>query len=169
MATGEYSSVSSQRDAERADIAREARELTTVPERELDELTDIYVRRGLDRELAREVATQLHRADPLNAHLRDELGIVEQTRPHPFRAAWVSAASFAVAATIPLAAVLLATSGTRVALLVVVSLLALAGLGVVGARLGGAPPGRAAARVLVGSGLAMAITATIGVVVGAAV
>src|SRR5262249_14081971 len=158
-------SVSSQRDAERADIAREERELTTIPDRELDELTDIYIRRGLDAELAREVAVQLHRANPLDAHMRDELGIVEHTRPHPIQAAWVSASSFAVAACIPLLAVITSTSGTRVGALVVFSLLALGGLGVVGARLGGAPPARAAARVLVGSGLAMAITAAIGVVV----
>ena len=169
MAMGEFNSVSSQRDVERADIAREERELTTIPERELDELADIYVRRGLDPALAREVAIQLHRADPLDAHLRDELGIVEQTRPHPFQAAWVSAVSFAGAAMIPLAVVILATSQARVVALVVVSLLALAGLGVVGARLGGAPPGRAAVRVLVGSGLAMGVTAAIGALVGAVI
>lgn len=169
MATGEYNSVSSQRDTERADIARESREQHTQPERELDELTDIYVRRGLDAELARQVAVQLHAADPLGAHLRDELGIVDQGRARPFQAAWVSAGSFAVAASIPLLAVILATAGTRIAVLVGVSLLALAALGVGGARLGGAPPGRAAVRVLVGSGLAMAVTALIGALVGTAV
>jgi VIT1/CCC1 family predicted Fe2+/Mn2+ transporter len=169
MATGEYNSVSSQRDTEHADIARERREQRTQPERELDELTEIYVRRGLDRPLAREVAIQLHRADPLGAHLRDELGIVEHGRARPVQAAGVSAASFAVAAAIPLLAVLVASSATRVAVLVVASLVALGALGVVGARLGGAPPARAALRVLVGSGLAMAVTAAIGALVGTAV
>lgn len=169
MATGEYNSVSSQRDTEQADIAKETRELTTVPERELDELTEIYVRRGLKPDLAREVAVQLTEADPLGAHLRDELGIHDQTRANPWQAAWVSAGSFALAAMIPLLAVILATSGTRIPVLVVASLLSLAALGVVGARLGGAPRGRAAVRVLIGSGLAMAATAAIGALVGTAV
>ena len=169
MATGEYNSVSSQRDTELADIARETREMTTQPDRELDELTDIYVKRGLDPQLARRVAEQLHAADPLGAHLRDELGIVDQGRARPLQAAWVSAGSLALAAAIPLLAVILATSGTRIPVLVVASLLSLAALGVGGARLGGAPPGRAAIRVLVGSGLAMAITAAIGALVGTAV
>ena len=161
--------MSSQRDTERADIARETSELATVPERELDELTEIYARRGLDRELARQVAEQLHAADPLSAHLRDELGIVAEGRAQPFQAAWVSAGSFALAAAIPLLAVILATEGTRIAVLVGTSLASLAALGIVGARLGGAPPGRAAVRVLIGSGLAMAITALIGALVGTAV
>ena len=169
MATGEYNSVSSQRDTERADIARERRELTMLPDRELDELTEIYVRRGLDRDLARRVAVQLHEADPLGAHIRDELGIVAGGRAQPLQAAWVSAASFAAAAALPLLAVIAATSSTRIPVLVVVSLLALAGLGVAGARLGGAPPSRAALRVVVGSGLAMAVTAAIGALVGTAV
>jgi VIT1/CCC1 family predicted Fe2+/Mn2+ transporter len=169
MASGEYNSVSSQRDTEQADIMREQREMRTQPARELDELTEIYVARGLDPGLARQVAVQLHAADPLGAHLRDELGISEQGRARPFQAAWVSAGSFAVAATIPLTAVILATSETRIAVVVVVSLAALAALGVVGARLGGAPPLRAAVRVLIGSGLAMAVTAAIGAVVGTAV
>jgi VIT1/CCC1 family predicted Fe2+/Mn2+ transporter len=169
MATGEYNSVSSQRDTERADIARETRELATVPDRELDELTEIYVKRGLDRALARRVAEQLQAADPLGAHLRDELGIVSEGRARPLQAAWVSAGAFALAAAIPLLAVILATAGTRVPVLVVASLVSLAALGVVGARLGGAPPGRAAVRVLVGSGLAMAVTALIGALVGTAV
>jgi len=169
MATGEYNSVSSQRDTERADIAKETRELSTVPDRELDELTEIYVRRGLQPELAREVAVQLTEADPLGAHLRDELGIHDQGRARPFQAAWVSAGAFAVAAMIPLLAVILATGQVRIPVLVVVSLVSLAALGVVGARLGGAPKGRAAVRVLVGSGLAMAATAAIGALVGTAV
>ncbi|MFM8303614.1 MAG: VIT family protein [Actinomycetota bacterium] len=169
MATGEFNSVSSQRDTERADIARETRELSTVPDRELDELTEIYVQRGLPRDLARQVAEHLHEADPLGAHMRDELGIVEEGRARPLQAAWVSAGSFALAAAIPLLAVILATAGTRIPVLVVASLASLAALGIVGARLGGAPAGRAAVRVLVGSGLAMAVTAAIGALVGTAV
>lgn len=169
MASGEYSSVSSQRDTERADIVRERRELSMVPERELDELTQIYVQRGLDPTLAREVAEQLHAAGALRAHLRDELGMVDARRARPWQAAWVSAGSFALAATIPVLAVILATSGTRVVAVVVAALVSLAVLGVVGARLGGAPPARAAFRVVVGSGLAMAVTAAIGALVGQAV
>ena len=169
MASGEFNSVSSQRDTEQADIEREARELRTVPDRELDELTEIYVRRGLERDLARTVAEQLTAADPLGSHLRDELGISVDGRARPLQAAWVSAASFAVAAMIPLLAVMLAPGGSRVGVLVVASLVSLAALGVTGARLGGAPPGRAALRVLVGSGVAMAVTALIGSLVGTAV
>jgi len=169
LVSGEYNSVSSQRDTELADIARETREMTTQPDRELDELTQIYVKRGLDPALARQVAEQLHDKDPLGAHLRDELGIVDGGRARPFQAAWVSAGSFGLAAAIPLLAVILATSGTRIPALVTVSLVALAALGVAGAKLGGAPPGRAAVRVLIGSGLAMAITAAIGALVGTAV
>jgi VIT1/CCC1 family predicted Fe2+/Mn2+ transporter len=169
MATGEYNSVSSQRDTERADIARERREQYTEPERELDELTAIYRRRGLDPALAREVAIQLHRSDPLGAHLRDELGIVEAGRARPLQAATVSAGAFALASAIPLIAVVAAPSDARIPVVVVASLVALALLGVVGARLGGAPPGRAAVRVLVGSGLAMGLAAAVGAVVGAAV
>jgi len=169
MATGEYNSVSSQRDTERADIARERREQHTEPERELDELTAIYRRRGLDPALAREVAIQLHRADPLAAHLRDELGIVEAGRARPLQAASVSAGAFAVASAIPLIAVVAAPSGARIPVVVVASLLALALLGVLGARLGGAPRLRAAVRVVVGSGLAMALAAAVGAIVGNAV
>ena len=169
MATGEYNSVSSQRDTERADIERESREQHTQPERELDELAAIYVRRGLDPQLARAVAEQLHEADPLGAHLRDELGIVEAGRARPLQAATVSAASFAVAASLPLLAVIAAPASVRIPAVVVVSLVALTLLGVTGARLGGAPPARAAFRVVLGSGLAMALSAAIGAVVGTAV
>ena len=169
MATGEYNSVSSQRDTERADIARERREQRTEPERELDELTAIYRRRGLDAALAREVAIQLHRADPLAAHLRDELGIVEAGRARPLQAASVSAGAFAVASAVPMLAVVAAPSGARIPTVVVASLIALAFLGVLGARLGGAPRLRAAVRVLVGSGLAMGLAAAVGALVGNAV
>jgi vacuolar iron transporter family protein len=169
MATGEYNSVSSQRDTERADIARERREQHTEPERELDELSAIYRRRGLDPQLAREVAVQLHRADPLAAHLRDELGIVEAGRARPLQAASVSAGAFTLASAIPLLAVVAAPSGARIPAVVAASLVALALLGVLGARLGGAPPLRAAVRVIVGSGLAMALAAAVGALVGTAV
>ena len=169
MAAGEYVSVSSQADTERADLDRERAELAADPDYELEELTGIYVGRGLEPALARQVAEQLTAADPLGAHLRDELGIVDEGRARPFQAAWVSAGSFALAAAIPLVAVILASSATRIPVLVVVSLVSLAALGIIGARLGGAPPGRAAVRVLIGSGLAMAITALIGAVVGTAV
>ena len=169
MGTGEYNSVSSQRDTEQADIEREKREQRTQPERELEELAAIYVRRGLDPILARKVAEQLHRADPLSAHLRDELGIVEAGRPRPVQAAAVSAGSFALAASLPVLAVIAAPASVRILTVVVVSLVALALLGIIGARLGGAPPARAAFRVVLGSGLAMGLTAAIGGIVGTAV
>ncbi len=166
MGTGEYNSVSSQRDTERADIAREIREQAVSPELELAELTDIYVGRGLDREFAREVATRLTDADPIGTHLRDELGIHESGRARPVQAALVSAASFSLAGAIPVLAMLAAPSGARIAIIAAVALVLLGLLGATGARLGGAPLGRAAARVLIGSGLAMAITALIGSAVG---
>jgi vacuolar iron transporter family protein len=166
MGTGEYNSVSSQRDTERADIAREQREQAVDPDHELAELTDIYVGRGLDREFAHEVAKQLTHADPLGSHLRDELGIHESGRARPVQAAAVSAASFTVAGLIPVLAMLAAPSGSRIAVIAAVALVALAALGAIGARLGGAPIGRGAVRVLIGSGLAMAVTALIGDIVG---
>jgi vacuolar iron transporter family protein len=166
MGTGEYNSVSSQRDTERADIVREQREQAVDPDLELAELTDIYVGRGLDREFAREVAKQLTRADPLGSHLRDELGIHESGRARPVQAAAVSASAFTVAGVIPVLAMLAAPAGDRIAVIAAVALVALAALGAVGARLGGAPVVRGAARVLIGSGLAMAVTALIGDIVG---
>jgi VIT1/CCC1 family predicted Fe2+/Mn2+ transporter len=166
MGTGEYNSVSSQRDTERADIAREQREQAVDPDLELAELTDIYVGRGLDREFAREVAKQLTATDPLGSHLRDELGIHESARARPVQAALVSTASFTLAGIIPVLAMLAAPSGSRIPVIAAVALVALGVLGAVGARLGGAPIARGAARVLIGSGLAMAVTALIGDVVG---
>ena len=120
MAVGEYVSVSSQRDAERADITRERQQQQADPDRELAELTGIYLRRGLDQQLAGTVAAELMQADPLGAHLRDELGMNQQTRARPVQAALVSAASFAAGAAPPLLAL----------------------LGVLGAQLGGAAAGR---------------------------
>jgi vacuolar iron transporter family protein len=167
MAAGEYVSVSSQRDAERADVVRE-RQQQADPGLELAELTDVYVRRGLDEQLAGTVAATLMRADPLGAHLRDELGLSDQTRARPVQAALVSAASFAVGAALPLLALLLAPPPARIAVIAASALGLLALLGAVGGRLGGAPAGRAALRVTLGGGLAMAATALIGRLVGAA-
>jgi VIT1/CCC1 family predicted Fe2+/Mn2+ transporter len=166
MAAGEYSSVSSQRDTELADIARETHELARFPDHELEELTQIYEGRGLDRPLAREVATQLMRTDPLGSHVRDELGIHPDTIARPVQAAVVSATSFAVGAALALLTAILAPASARIAVLAVVTLILLAVLGVVGARLGGAEPRRAALRITIGGGLAMAITAGIGAFVG---
>ena len=169
MAAGEYVSVSSQSDTERADLARERAELSDEPERELDELTDIYAARGLDLGLARTVAEQLMEHDALGAHARDELGISETVTARPVQAAFTSAGTFAIGAVVPLL-VALAARGT--ALIVVVALTALvelAVLGALGARAGGAPIGRGVARVVFWGALAMALTALIGTVFGAVV
>lgn len=168
MAAGEYVSVSSQRDAERADITLERQQQQADPDLELAELTDIYVRRGLDPDLAGTVAATLMQADPLGAHLRDELGLSDHTRARPVQAAVVSAASFAVGAGLPLLALLLAPPASRIAVIAASALGLLALLGVLGGRLGGAAARRAAVRVTVGGGLAMAATALIGRLVGAA-
>jgi len=169
MAAGEYVSVSSQRDAEQADIAREKRELATTPESELEELTKIYIGRGLDPELARKVAIQLTAHDPLGAHLRDELGIEERGMARPFQAAWISAVSFAVFALLPILGLLIAPASLRIVSIAIVTLLSLGALGAIGGKLGGASMGRAALRVTAGGALAMAITAGIGHLLGVAV
>jgi vacuolar iron transporter family protein len=166
MAVGEYISVSSQRDTEIADLQIEAEALEAHPEAELTELATIYVRRGLEPDLARRVAEQLHAHDRLGAHARDELGITEIARARPFQASWTSAASFTAAAILPLVAVGLAPRGIRVVVTAVVALIALAVLGVLGAKVGGAPWRRGAMRVVLGGGLAMALTAAIGHLVG---
>src|SRR5262245_20723190 len=150
MAAGEYVSVSSQRDAERADITRERQQQRAGPDRELVELTDIYVRRGLGPDLAGTVAATLMRADPLGAHLRDELGMTEQGRARPVQAAAVSAASFAVSSAVPLLALLLAPPAGRIAAIDTSALALLALLGALGGRVGGAAAGRAAVRVTAG-------------------
>jgi VIT1/CCC1 family predicted Fe2+/Mn2+ transporter len=167
MAAGEYVSVSSQRDAERADIARERRELATDPEFEQAELTEIYLRRGLDRALATTVAEQLMATDPLGSHLHDELGLQPDGLARPLQAAVVSAVSFAAGAVLPLALIVGAPIGVRVPVTALAALVLLALLGAVGARLGGARVGRAALRVTVGGALAMGLTALIGQLVGA--
>src|SRR5689334_16382842 len=169
MAAGEYVSVSSQRDAEQADRHREAEELRRFPEAELRELTDIYVQRGLDRQLAGEVAAQLHEHDALSAHLRDELRLDLDQPANPVRAAAVSAGAFAVGATLPLISGAVSGGTMRLVLIVVVALVALAALGAIGARVGGGLQGRASLRVLIGGGLAMGASILIGNLVGAVV
>ena len=169
MAAGEYVSVSSQRDAERADMRMEARELRRDPSGELRELAGIYEQRGLSPVLAQEVATALSRGGALRAHARDELGLTEARRARPFQAAWTSALSFSAGAALPLLAVAVAPASARVGVTVVVTLLGLGALGEAGARLGGAPPGRAIVRVLAWGAAAMAVTAGIGALVGSVV
>jgi vacuolar iron transporter family protein len=162
MAVGEYVSVSSQRDAEQADVEREKGELTGQPKDELNELAMIYVRRGLEKELAMKVAEQLSAHDRLGAHMRDELGIDLASLARPMQAAWISAASFASFAIVPILALLVVPAGARIAAIAAVSLVTLAVLGAFGGHLGGAPLGRAALRVTLGGALAMAVTAAIG-------
>ena len=158
MAVGEYVSVSSQRDAELADVDRETRELAGRPRAELEELASIYVTRGLDADLAMRVAEQLSARDRLGAHLRDELGIDQASLARPMQAAWVSAASFASFAVVPIVALLVAPAAARIPAIAALSLLSLAALGAFGGHLGGAPIGRAALRVTIGGALAMAVT-----------
>ena len=166
MAAGEYVSVSSQRDAEQADIAVETAELRQDPEGELHELATIYERRGLPADLARRVAETLSAGGALKAHLRDELGLSHERMARPFQAAWASALSFSAGAVIPLLAIALVGGTARVPVCVVVTALALALLGGLGARLGGARPGRAATRVVAWGLIAMGATAAIGGLVG---
>jgi vacuolar iron transporter family protein len=166
MAVGEYVSVSSQRDAEQADVAIEKGELATDPRAELNELAMIYVKRGLDRALAMQVAEQLSAHDRLAAHLRDELGIDPGSLARPLQAAWVSAASFSFFALLPILGLVVAPAAARIAVIAGLSLASLAVLGAFGAYLGGAPLGRAALRVTVGGGVAMALTAVIGHLLG---
>lgn len=166
MAAGEYVSVASTADAENADIAREQQELAESPDAELHELAGIYHKRGLDKDLAMQVAKQLSDHDRLGAHLRDELGIEEHRRARPFQAAWISALSFAVFALVPIVGLVIAPSGYRMHFIAGVTLLSLATLGALGARLGGASPLRGALRVAVGGALAMAVTGAIGHLLG---
>jgi VIT1/CCC1 family predicted Fe2+/Mn2+ transporter len=166
MAAGEYVSVSSQSDTERADMARETRELAETPEFEQDELTEIYKKRGLDDDLARQVAVKLMAHDALGAHMRDELGISEFTTARPIQAAFASALTFSVGAALPLLIVLIAPSSALIPLVSIASLGFLALLGAVGAKAGGARVGRATARVTFWGALAMALTAGIGAALG---
>ena len=169
MAAGEYVSVSSQADSEAADLAREQRELSALPDQELAELTAIYMDRGLERPLAQEVARQLTASDALGTHARDELGISEVTTARPLQAALASAATFTAGAAMPLLAVVIAPTALLVAAVSGVSLLFLAVLGAVGARAGGAAMARPTLRVAFWGALAMALTAGIGRLFGAVV
>ena len=169
MAAGEYVSVSSQSDTEQADLTRERAELATQPEFEREELAQIYVERGVDPALARQVAAQLMAKDALGAHARDELGISEITTARPVQAALTSAATFAVGAAMPLTMVLLMPRPILVAGVSIASLAFLALLGAIGAQAGGANVGRATLRVTFWGALAMALTAGIGAVFGTVV
>jgi VIT1/CCC1 family predicted Fe2+/Mn2+ transporter len=169
MAAGEYVSVSSQADTEQADLKRERHELATEPQAEEDELTGIYVRRGLEPELARTVARQLTASGALAAHARDELGLTEELAARPLQAALASAATFAVGAGVPVLTILLAPAGALVLVVAAVSLLCLVSLGAIAARVGGAPMLVGAARVTVWGALAMLATATVGNLFGAVV
>jgi VIT1/CCC1 family predicted Fe2+/Mn2+ transporter len=166
MAAGEYVSVSSQRDAEEADLRLEATELSKDPSGELRELARIYERRGLPADLATQVAVALSKGGALAAHARDELGLDEQRRARPMQAAWASALAFSAGAILPLVAIGVSPGSNRALVCVAVTLVALALLGATGARLGGAPRLRATLRILVWSALAMAVTAGIGALVG---
>lgn len=169
MAAGEYVSVSSQADTERADLTRERAELAAEPAAEEDELTGIYVQRGLDEELARRVAQQLTAKDALRAHLRDELGHSEEFAARPLQAALASAATFAAGAAVPLVTALIAPPGILSWTVSGVSLVSLAALGGIAARAGGAPAAVGAARVAFWGALAMALTAGVGALFGATV
>lgn len=166
MAAGEYVSVSSQRDAERADIVLEKAELASDPQGELRELTAIYRRRGLDDGLARKVAEQLSAGNRLVTHVRDELGLEEASLARPIQAAIVSAASFASLALLPIATLLLTPARWHVTAIVASALISLAVLGALGGRLGGAPVLRAGIRAVAGGGFAMVVTALIGHLLG---
>jgi vacuolar iron transporter family protein len=168
MAAGEYVSVSSQADAEKADIARETRELREMPDAEREELTRIYMERGLDREFARQVATQMMERDALGAHARDELGISEMVAANPIQAAMVSALTFAVGAVFPLIVALLVPVSQIVYAVAATTLVALAILGGFGASAGGAGIIKGAARVTFWGMLAMVATAAVGSLFGVA-
>ena len=157
MATGEYVSVSSQRDVEEADLALEASEIERNPDGELKELAAI---------LSMEVARALTAHDALDAHRRDELGLADELAANPLQAAWTSAAAFSSGALIPVLSVALAPASVRIAVCVAITLTALAGLGAVGAHLGGADRRRALIRVLIWGAVAMAVTLGVGALVG---
>jgi VIT1/CCC1 family predicted Fe2+/Mn2+ transporter len=169
MAAGEYVSVSSQADTERADLAIERRELAAQPEAEEDELTAIYVERGLDADLARTVARQMTAKDALTTHARDELGLTDALAARPLQAALASAATFAVGAGVPIVTILLAPLPALVLIVSVVSLLCLIALGAIAARAGGASMLVGAGRVAFWGVLAMAVTAGVGKLFGTAV
>ncbi|HWE21636.1 MAG TPA: VIT family protein [Hyphomicrobiaceae bacterium] len=169
MAAGEYVSVSSQSDTEQADLARERSELSENAPAELEELTGIYVKRGLDRDLAVQVARQLMAKDALAAHARDELGISSVTTARPVQAALTSAATFAIGAALPLSIAVVAPTNRTVLAVSLASLVFLAALGAVGARAGGADVAKATLRVTFWGAFAMAVTAGIGALSGVSV
>jgi VIT1/CCC1 family predicted Fe2+/Mn2+ transporter len=169
MALGEYVSVSSQRDSEQSDIAKEKWELEHTPEIELAELAGIYRKKGLPQALAHEVAVELTKHDALKTHLAEELGIHEATRARPIQASVGSAGSFAVGAAIPLIAVALFTEAMRFTGTIAVVVLTLVALGVSSSKYGGAKPARPVLRVVIGGLVAIAITMAVGKLFGAAV
>lgn len=166
MAAGEYVSVSSQFDTEQSDLARERKELKDNPEAELNELTQIYVKRGVEESLAREVSVQLMEKDALGAHARDELGLSEITAARPIQAAFAPAASFACGAIMPLLTAILFPGDLLIPAVSLASLIFLGLLGAVGARAGGANIIKATLRVMFWGALAMALTAGIGALFG---
>ncbi len=168
MAIGEYVSVSSQRDSEKADIAIEERSLANNPNEELAELAEIYRQRGLSDSLAKQVAKQLHDHDAITAHARDELGIDHEDLAKPLQAGLISALAFSIGSLIPILAAITSSGKTNGWIVVLASLVALGISGATGAYVGGGHHLRAASRVFVGGGAAMAITALIGHLVGAA-
>ncbi len=169
MAAGEYVSVSSQSDTERADLERERKELATDSKFEHEELAAVYVKRGLDAELAKQVAEQLMMHDALSAHARDELGISEMTTARPVQAAFASAGTFAVGAALPIIVVLLTPSAVLIPMVIGSAILFLALLGGFGASMGGAPVVKAALRVTFWGAFAMALTAGVGALFGATI
>lgn len=162
MAAGEYVSVSSQRDVEEADRSREAIEQRLHPEAERLELVGIYESRGLPHELAEQVADAFHATDPLETHLRDELGHSEHSRARPLQAALASAICFTIGGLIPFLGLLGHGSGLRLVLIVVVTVIGLAGAGLLGARVAGGALRRPTLRVVIGGSIAMAVTAAVG-------
>ncbi len=169
MAAGEYVSVSSQADTEKADIERERKELATDPQFEHGELAAIYVKRGLDESLAQQVAQQLMAHDALAAHSRDELGISETLSARPVQAAFASAGTFAVGAALPMLTVIFSPPTALIPAVIATSILFLALLGVFGAYVGGAPLMKSAVRVTFWGALAMALTAAVGALFGATI
>ncbi len=169
MAAGEYVSVSSQADVERADLAMERRALDEAPDVELAELTDIYTERGVERRLARQVAIQLTEHDDLGAHARDEIGISPTVKARPLEAAWTSASTFTVGGLLPMAAAAAAPTGDIILAVVAASLASLALLGALSAKAGGANVAKAIGRVTFWGAFAMAVTAAIGMAFGAVV
>ena len=169
MAAGEYVSVSSQSDTEKADLLIEQRELAANPQNELEELTEIYRQRGLDDNLAKEVAAALTKHNALDAHLRDEIGISQTTAANPLQAALASAAAFATGAIIPILVALCAPKNALLPALIVSTLAGLAALGFVSAKLGGARPLPAVMRVVIWGMIALGVTGLIGKVAGVSI